>query len=71
MVFRTNFVTGSKNFLSDRTQAVRVNNSISDMTNVLSGCPQGTSSAPIFFLIFINDIVDIFDQVKVKILLII
>ena len=37
-----------QNFLSDRTQAVRVNNSLSDLTNVLSGCPQGTSSAQFY-----------------------
>ena len=47
-------------------QAVRVNNLLSDITNVLSECPQGTSSAPILFLIFINDIVNISDQVKIK-----
>ena len=36
------------------------------MTNVPSGCPQGTSSALILFLIFVNDIIDICDQVQIK-----
>ena len=32
------------------------------------GYPQGISSAPILFLIFINDIVDICNQVKIKLI---
>ena len=48
-----------KDFLSNRTQCVRVDNAYSDRADVLSGIPQGSILGPVLFTIFINDIADV------------
>ena len=48
-----------KSYLSNRKQRVVLNGSVSEFLYVLSGVPQGSILGPLFFLIFLNDIVEI------------
>ena len=49
-------------FISNRTQFVLVNGCVSESVPVLSGVPQGTVLGPILFLLYINDVVECFDD---------
>ena len=45
-----------KNYLSERKQRVVINNSTSSWRDINAGVPQGINVSPLFFIVFINDI---------------
>jgi len=47
-----------ESYLSNRTQKVFVRSSMSDVLQVKAGVPQGSVLGPLFFLIYVNDIVN-------------
>ena len=47
-------------FLSNRTQQTRVGSTLSNVASLVSGVVQGSVIGPLLFLLFINDVVDLF-----------
>ena len=47
-------------FLTDRFQQVVINNVLSDSKRVISGVPQGSVIGPVLFILYINDLPDVF-----------
>ena len=45
------------NYLNNRKQQVQINNKFSSEGTVIAGVPQGSIDEPLFFYLFINDLV--------------
>ena len=61
--FSLESLTFTQSYLSNRIQRVKINSSFSDYSNVESGVPQGSTSAPLFFNISICDL--FFDDIDI------
>ena len=60
--FGTNLINWIFAYLTDRTQTTCINGHLSSSGRVVSGVPQGSVLGPILFLLYINDVIDIFDH---------
>ena len=58
-------------FLTNRTQAVKSNNSVSSSVPVTSGTPEGSVCGPQYFIFFINNLSSICSSCKIKLMLMI
>ncbi len=47
-----------KSYMSERSQSVRINNTLSDVKKIFYGVPQGSILGPMLFSIYVNDLAE-------------
>ena len=58
-----------RNYLNNRKQRVKVNGNMSECEGVTYGVPQGSILGPLFFILYVNDVISIFKENYARIML--
>lgn len=53
------------NYLTNRLQQVKINNTLSDQMSIKIGVPQGTVLGPVLFLLYINSMLSLLPNIKI------
>ena len=61
-----NVIQWIRSFLCYRKQRVKINGCYSEWAEAISGIPQGTILGPILFIIYINDLPEICEQLPIS-----
>ena len=62
-------VNWCRDYLHNRKQRVKVNDAISNLADVTYGVPQGSILGPLFFIMYVNDVIMSFDRDSPNIIL--